>query len=96
MNPQRLLFWPTFALLPLLILSQSMWSTATWSWISGNSTADVNGVYGTKSVPSVNNFPGSRYAHSMTIHPSMDCMFVFGGQGYAASTSPSLFHVYSG
>ena len=47
--------------------------------MSGSSTTGAAGVYGTKGVPSVNNFPGSRRAHSMVFHPSMNCLFVFGG-----------------
>jgi hypothetical protein len=50
-----------------------------WTWVSGNSTIGANGVYGTKGVASVNNYPGSREAHSMVVHPSMNCLFVFGG-----------------
>jgi hypothetical protein len=60
-----------------------------WTWLSGNSTTNVPGVYGTKGVPSVNNYPGSRYAHSMIIHPSMNCLFLFGGH------NGGLLHVNS-
>ena len=78
MTPQRLLI---LALLPLLALSQSMWDSAMWTWVSGNSTANDVGIYGTKGVPSFNNYPGSRSDNSMVFHPSMYCLFVFGGYG---------------
>jgi hypothetical protein len=64
-----------------------MWDNAMWTWVSGNSSAGVFGVYGTKGGPSVNNFPGSRFGHSLVFHPSMNCLFVFGGYGGATSTT---------
>jgi hypothetical protein len=33
-------------------------SSSEWTWVSGSNTDDVFGAYGTKGVPSVNNFPG--------------------------------------
>jgi hypothetical protein len=53
-----------------------------WTWVSGNNTVDAVGVYGTKGVSSANNYPGNRYAHSMVLHPSLNCLFVFGGYGW--------------
>jgi hypothetical protein len=64
-----------------------------WTWVSGNSTTDVPGVYGTHGVPSVNNFPGGRYRHPLVLHPSMNCLFVFGGYGFATSTTDGVFKV---
>jgi hypothetical protein len=61
-------------------------SSNEWTWVSGSSTDDVFGAYGTNGVPSVNNLPGSREGHSMVYHPSMNCLFMFGGEGHAAST----------
>jgi hypothetical protein len=60
-------------------------SSNEWTWVSGSKTINVYGVYGTKGVPSVNNFPGVRRDHSIVFHPSMNCLFVFGGSGRAAS-----------
>ena len=54
--------------------------------MSGGDSLNINGIYGTKGVPSGNNFPGGRNGHSMVFHPSMNCMFLFGGYGYATST----------
>ena len=58
-----------------------------WTWVSGSNAVTAVGVYGTKGVPTVNNFPGIRYHASMLFHPSMNCLFVFGGVGYATSTT---------
>ena len=63
--------------------------------MSGNSTTTVPGVYGTKGVPSVSNYPGSRLRHSMVFHPLINCLFVFGGGGNGASTAQGLFDVSS-
>ena len=60
-------------------------TTQMWTWVTGNSTRNVAGVYGAKGVPSVTNYPGGRERHSMVFHPSLNCLFVFGGQGFAAS-----------
>ena len=64
-----------------------------WTWVSGNNTANAVGVYGTKGVSSANNYPGSRYGHSMVLHPSLNCLFVFGGEGYATSATLGMFSV---
>jgi hypothetical protein len=66
-----------------------------WTWVSGSNSVDAVGVYGTKGVPSVNNGPGSRYMHSMVFHPSMNCLFVFGGLGYATSATVGMLYVIS-
>ena len=67
-------------LVPLVIISQSMWDTAMWTWISGSNSVNVAAVYGTKGVPSLNNHPGSRRGSAMVFHPSMNFLFLFGGQ----------------
>ena len=66
-----------------------------WTWVSGSSTTNVVGVYGTKGVPSVNNYPGSRSSHSMAFHSAMNCHFVFGGTGRAASSTTGVFPVFN-
>jgi hypothetical protein len=68
-------------------------TTQMWTWVSGNNTVDAAGIYGTKGVASVNNGPGSREIHSMAFHPSLNCLFVFGGQGYATSATFGMFPV---
>ena len=85
MNPLLALLFSTLTLWSLLVISQSMWDSAMWTWVSGNSTANVFGVYGTKGVPSMNNYPGSRFRHSMVFHSSLNCLFVFAGHGYVTS-----------
>jgi len=83
----------TLALLPLLVLSQSMWDSAMWTWLSGNNTVYDVGAYGTIGVPSVSNYPGGRTAHSVLFHPSSNCLFVFGGHGRATSSIHGMFPV---
>ena len=57
-------------------------SDNTWTWFSGSNT-EVNlvGVYGEKTVPSANNYPGGRY-HALGWFDSTNQEFwVFGGEG---------------
>ena len=63
--------------------------------MSGSNTDDVFGAYGTKGVPSVNNFPGGRSDHSMVFHPSTNCLFVFGGEGRTTTSTLGLFEFNS-
>ncbi len=37
-------------------------TTNEWVWISGSNTRAQGGNYGTKGIPSVSNYPGSRYS----------------------------------
>ena len=57
-------------------------SSTEWAWLSGNETANAVGVYGTKGIPSINNYPGRRIGHSMAIDSTKNCLYVFGGLGY--------------
>lgn len=50
-----------------------------WAWISGSNVVDQTGVYGTKGTPSTANYPGSRYRHSMVLHPTTNVLYLFGG-----------------
>ena len=61
-------------------------SNAQWTWLSGSNTVEITGVYGSKGIPSPNNYPGSRYGHSMVFDPSVNRIYVFGGYGYTLST----------
>jgi hypothetical protein len=54
-----------------------------WVWLSGSNTVNVAGVYGIKGVPSVNNYPGGRRVHSMALHPTLNCIYVFGGYTFS-------------
>ena len=64
-----------------------------WTWVSGSDTVDAAGVYGTKGVPSVNNYHGGREHHSMIFHSSLNCLFAFGGTGYATLGDFGMFVV---
>ncbi len=57
-----------------------------WTWMSGPSTSNQSGVYGTKGVAADGNRPGARhYAVSWT--DSVGNLWLFGGHGYGAGTS---------
>jgi hypothetical protein len=69
-------------------------SSAQWTWLSGNNTGFVHGVYGTIGVPSLNHYPGGRNGHSMVFDADRNSIYAFGGFGYAQipllGTSPLL------
>jgi N-acetylneuraminic acid mutarotase len=53
----------------------------TWTWVSGSSTANSNGVYGTLGVASASNVPGARF-ESVSWIDSHGNFWLFGGDGY--------------
>jgi len=59
-------------------------SNAMWTWVGGSSSAYEYGVYGTKGVADPNNVPGARVGAVSWIDDS-DNLWLFGGQGFAAS-----------
>ncbi|MBD3228654.1 MAG: hypothetical protein GF329_10765 [Candidatus Lokiarchaeota archaeon] len=52
-----------------------------WTWISGNKTRNINGVYGKKGTPNESNCPGSRYSSGTWIGIYGN-LWLFGGYGY--------------
>jgi N-acetylneuraminic acid mutarotase len=52
-----------------------------WTWISGDSTVDQKGIYGTQSVAHTANKPGSRYVSVSWIDSNND-LWLFGGYGF--------------
>jgi N-acetylneuraminic acid mutarotase len=61
--------------------------SSEWTWLSGNTTANVNGVYGVQRNSSRSVYPGSRYDHQISFDASRNCLYVFGGWGYPQSGS---------
>ena len=59
-----------------------------WTWVSGSSTVDQWGVYGTKGVPAGTNMPGSRNSHA-SWSDSAGNFWLFGGFGYDSIGSHS-------
>ncbi len=68
-----------------------MFNTATsqWKWVAGDSTLNKYGVYGTQGVATAANYPSARYC-TLTWIDSSNNVWMFGGQGYAASTGVGL------
>jgi len=61
---------------------------STWTWISGNNTANQPGVYGAKGISSPTNYPCAR-RYAVGWYDSLTQEFwMFGGIGYG-STSES-------
>jgi N-acetylneuraminic acid mutarotase len=56
-------------------------STGLWTWVSGGSGDNANGVYGTQGTASAGNAPGARYSASSWVDSSGN-LWLFGGTGY--------------
>lgn len=56
----------------------------TWTWVSGSSSVNVDGVYGTQGVPATNNSPGSR-SEAVSWIDSSGNLWLFGGNGWNSS-----------
>jgi hypothetical protein len=72
-----------------------MFSGGQWTWVSGASTANQDGVYGTQTLASVPpappNFPGSRWG-AVGWADKSDNLWFFGGWGYGSTlTQPTGF-----
>ena len=56
-------------------------STGIWTWMSGATTINANGVYGTQGVPNVANVPGAREFMASWTDAAGD-LLLFGGYGF--------------
>jgi N-acetylneuraminic acid mutarotase len=56
-------------------------STGIWTWMSGATTINANGVYGTQGVPNVANVPGAREFMASWTDATGD-LLLFGGYGF--------------
>ena len=59
----------------------------TWEWVSGSSSENQAGTYGTQGTTNVNNVPGARYGGVSWIDSSGN-FWVFGGLGIDGSSPP--------
>lgn len=77
-----------------------LWKYSTtahqWTWVSGSSTADQNGVYGTQAVSNLvlngaaTSVPGSRWGAAAWLDPDSTAgtnLFLFGGFGFGSQSS---------
>jgi PKD repeat protein len=64
-------------------------TTSNWTWMKGSNNANQFGSYGTKGVNHPSNLPGSRFGSYAWIDAHGD-FWLFGGVGYAMSTTGSL------
>jgi hypothetical protein len=70
---------------PVVHMRNDLWkyniTTGQWTWITGTSQVNQNGLYGTSGVPSATNMPGSRQNHEMWVRSNGD-IWLFAGHGY--------------
>ena len=64
-------------------------TTKQWTWVSGSSTVDAIGVYGTQGVAAASNVPGARYGAVSWLDSSSN-FWLFGGLG-DDSTGPGVW-----
>jgi len=60
-----------------------------WTWVKGDNTTNVHGVYGTQGVAAATNKPGSRYEGVRWTDASGN-LWLFGGDGYSANALGEL------
>ena len=66
-------------------------NTNQWTWIGGGDIVGQNGVYGSKGLSAVSNFPGGRY-QSNTWKDSKNNLWLFGGIGRDKNGSQSYLN----
>ncbi|MFX1239359.1 MAG: Kelch repeat-containing protein, partial [Promethearchaeota archaeon] len=66
-------------------------SSGEWTWMAGNKTSNMNGMYGIKGTPDVNNYPGSRYCSASWADADGN-LWLFGGWGYAESGEDKILN----
>jgi N-acetylneuraminic acid mutarotase len=66
-------------------------ATNQWTWVSGDNSTNQYSHYGVKGVPSASNKPGARTG-SATWADNNGNLWLFGGSGYAATSSPWLLN----
>ncbi len=59
--------------------------TNQWTWVKGDQTVNLAGVYGTLNVAAAGNKPGGRYQMTTWMDPAGK-LWLFGGSGYGSST----------
>jgi len=70
-----------------------LWKYANgqWTWVSGSSTAEAPGVYGTIGVPDPANVPGARFTASGWTD-SEGNLWLFGGEGFNAQDNIAVLN----
>jgi N-acetylneuraminic acid mutarotase len=61
-------------------------STGMWTWVSGSSSANQYGIYGTEGTASAANYPGGRIGALNWTNASGGSIWLLGGVGYSAAS----------
>ena len=72
------------ALCFFLAFSTTQLIAQQWTWVGGDSTTNINGVYGTQGTAAAANKPGAR-SQGVTWSDASGNLWLMGGNGYAAS-----------
>ena len=68
-------------------------NTYEWTWVSGDSTLNLTGSYGTKGIATSQNKPGSRY-FPYNWSDNLGNLWIIGGQGFGNSTLGNLNDIW--
>lgn len=69
------------------------YNIASNTWTLVNVGVTLNGTYGTQGTPSTSNLPGARWGSSARLDPATGLVWLFGGQGFAATgNAPGLLN----
>lgn len=66
--------------------------TKSWTFVGGNQTTNQPGLYGTRGVPSPNNWPGSRGFHGIAHDYQNQKIYLLAGFGCARSSTSGKLH----
>ena len=62
-----------------------------WTWLSGSQDINQKGAYGHLTIASPLNVPGGRDSHSMSLDPSRNLLYIFGGLAFGSSDVGMIF-----
>jgi len=85
-------FWVFGGYAPGGVLLNDLWryspASGQWTWMSGSSTTNASGIYGTKGAAAAGNVPGAR-ATAISWTDAAGNLWLFGGIGYDSNGSGS-------
>ena len=64
-----------------------------WTWMGSSDTVGSVGTYGSRGVTASSNWPGARYFPQSFVNPSTGMFYLFGGHGYAKTTTLGTLNI---
>jgi N-acetylneuraminic acid mutarotase len=70
---------------PVFLNDLWKWNGTTWIWVSGSSSGNSPGAYGTIGAPTSSNFPGARRRGASWVDKDGE-LWLFGGNGFGSTS----------